>query len=78
MDQITVTVSLVVAAAAAILDLKRGKIPNWLTFPAMLLGVLYIFWQYGAGMGVERCFLLLALLLAGTLSIIGMGDLVRP
>lgn len=75
MDQITVTASLVVAATAAILDLKRGRIPNWLTFPAMLLGVLYIFWQYGAGMGAERCILLLALFLAGALSIIGMGDL---
>lgn len=64
-----------VAAAAALLDLKWGRIPNWLTFPAMLLGVLYIFWQYGTGTGVERCILLLALFLAGTLSIIGMGDL---
>lgn len=75
MDQITITASLLVAAAAALLDLKWGRIPNWLTFPAMLLGVLYIFWQYGAGTGVERCILLLALFLAGTLSIIGMGDL---
>ncbi|MCI9553512.1 MAG: prepilin peptidase [Acutalibacter sp.] len=75
MDQITVIASLLVAAAAALLDLKWGRIPNWLTFPAMLLGVLYIFWQYGAGAGVERCILLLALFLTGTLSIIGMGDL---
>lgn len=33
--------SVVVGTLAAILDLKCRKIPNWLTFPAMLLGIIF-------------------------------------
>lgn len=30
---------LVLVAAAAIIDLSRGKVPNWLTYPAVLVGL---------------------------------------
>lgn len=40
-----VTISIV--AFAAIWDLKTRKIPNWLTFPAMLLGIMAMTWQAG-------------------------------
>lgn len=37
---------LLVVSVAAFTDLKGGKIPNWLTFPAMVMG---IYWQRHAG-----------------------------
>jgi prepilin peptidase CpaA len=36
---LSIVCAIVVAAIAAATDLRSGRIPNWLTFPAMLLGL---------------------------------------
>jgi prepilin peptidase CpaA len=69
--------SVVVGTLAAILDLKYRKIPNWLTFPAMLLGILFNLmikdraWYFSIfGLLVGLLMFLLPLALGG----IGAGD----
>lgn len=71
--------ALAVALTAAILDVQQHRIPNWLTYPAMLAGVLlrsYFFGWRGTTSAV------LGLLLAGgiifvffVMRAIGAGDL---
>lgn len=71
--------ALAVAFTAAVLDVQQHRIPNWLTYPTMLVGVLlrsYFFGWRGAVTAV------LGLLLAGgiifvffLLRAIGAGDL---
>jgi len=39
-DQLTIFVVIVISAVAAVTDLARGRVYNWLTFPALFLGVL--------------------------------------
>lgn len=40
-------ITISIAAFAAVWDLRTRKIPNWLTFPAMLLGIGVMTWQNG-------------------------------
>lgn len=75
MDLFTVLVTLVITMTAAVTDSRFGKIPNLLTFPAILLGLLYAFFRFGPWIGFERILLLALLFLLGTLSLVGMGDL---
>jgi len=42
-----------IVAAAAILDLRTGKIPNWLTLPAIAAGPLFWFMAFGTYGAVE-------------------------
>ncbi|MGE5605092.1 MAG: prepilin peptidase [Bacteroidota bacterium] len=69
--------SIVVGLSAALLDIKYRKIPNWLTFPAMLTGVILnlIFnfksWHLSLlGLLVGLLILLIPFILGG----IGAGD----
>lgn len=58
---------LLVATVAAILDLKTKKIPNWLTFPAAILGVILQYMasgQAGAVSALEGWVLAVAMMLA--------------
>lgn len=75
MDPATIAASVFVAVIATVCDCRTGRIPNLLTFPAMLSGLVYAFVQYGIGTGIERCVLLIILFLIGALSLVGMGDL---
>ena len=75
MDLITIVISLVISVAATVYDCRTGRIPNLLTLPVALFGVLYAFLMYGVGIGIGRCILLLLLFLAGMLSLVGIGDL---
>ena len=74
MDWITVAISLVIAALAAIWDIRTGKIPNFLTFPSMLFGTIYAC-AMGTETGLERILLLVVLFVIGSSNIFGMGDL---
>lgn len=47
---IAASLSLFVAALAALCDWQRGEIPNWLTLPVILLAP----WAYGFAFGVEQ------------------------
>ena len=53
-------IALVIAAAAAVLDVRHARIPNWLTFPGIVSGVvlrgLLLGWK-GAGSAVLGCLL---------------------
>lgn len=71
----TIVISMTITAVATVYDCQIGKIPNFLTLPSMLFGVLYAFLVHGVENGLGRCILLLLLFLAGMLSLIGMGDL---
>ncbi len=69
--------SVMVGTVAAYWDIKYRKIPNWLTFPAMLLGVIlnltfnYRTWYFSLlGLLVGFLFFLLPFILGG----IGAGD----
>lgn len=69
--------SVLVGISAALLDIKYRKIPNWLTFPAMLTGVvLNLFfnidsWRFSLlGLSVGLLILLIPFILGG----IGAGD----
>jgi prepilin peptidase CpaA len=52
--------ALAVAVAAAIVDVREHRIPNWLTYPAILLGIL-LRWGFfgwpGLGSAVAGCLL---------------------
>lgn len=74
MDWFTAGFSLVITAIAAICDFRTGKVPNFLTFPAMLFGVVYAYFG-GTGNGLERILLLIVLFVIGGIHIFGMGDL---
>ncbi len=69
----------VYTALAAVVDIKLHRIPNYLTVPAAVAGLLFhtIFWDFGigpwwslAGFGVGFALLFLPWLLGGS----GMGD----
>lgn len=68
----------VYVAAAALTDARMHRVPNWLTVPAAVLGVMYHsllpegmgLWTSLAGLGVGFLLLLLPALLGGG----GMGD----
>ena len=53
-------IALALAAAAAVCDVRQGRIPNWLTYPGILFGValrgLLLGWK-GAGSAVLGCLL---------------------
>lgn len=63
-----------VSAAAAFFDLKTKRVPNSLTFPAILLGVA-LTWLEGWKNGLVLLLVLLLLFLFGMLKLTGMGDL---
>jgi len=52
--------ALAVAVAAAVIDVREGRIPNWLTYPAVLLGSLlrwcFFSWR-GLGSAIAGCLL---------------------
>lgn len=74
MNWITIVISLVVAALAAIWDIRTRKIPNFLTFPAMLFGIIYAC-TMGTEIGLERILLLIVLFMIGASNLFGIGDL---
>lgn len=67
-----------VASIAVITDLRFGRVYNWLTFPAMLLGWLlnlYLFGLSGLGYSLAATFLGIMLYMPGGIfGLIGMGD----
>ena len=67
-----------VAFVAVITDLKDGKVYNWLTLPAILLGwLLNLYLQGLSGLGYSLVATLLGILLympGGVFGLIGMGD----
>lgn len=74
MDWVTASISLIVTAIAAVIDFKTGRIPNYLTFPSILFGVIYAY-LLEPGNGFERLLLLIILFVIGGFNIFGMGDL---
>ncbi|PKL48393.1 MAG: hypothetical protein CVV42_09730 [Candidatus Riflebacteria bacterium HGW-Riflebacteria-2] len=68
----------IVAFIAVITDLRHGRVYNWLTFPAMLLGWLFNLYLHGlSGLGYSMAATLLGILLympGGIFGLIGMGD----
>lgn len=59
-DLLLLSVALVLAAAAAVLDVKQRRIPNWLTLPGILVGLvlrgILLGWK-GVGSGLAGCLL---------------------
>ena len=74
-EMVPIIVSLAVTTAAALWDWRHGRIPNVFTFPAILLGIVYSFSCFSIQVGLARCILIVLLFAAGTLRILGMGDL---
>jgi len=68
----------IVAFIAVITDLWHGRVYNWLTFPAMLLGWLFNLYLHGLpGLGYSLAATFLGILLylpGGVFGLIGMGD----
>jgi prepilin peptidase CpaA len=60
-------VAIAVTLIASVTDIKSRKIPNWLTFPGMLAGVLCQWWQAGSisgfFIGIEGWLVAMALML---------------
>src|SRR5271167_1494029 len=71
--------ALAVAIAAAVMDVQQHRIPNWLTYPAMLAGVLlrsYYFGWNGLLTGTAGCLLAGAIVfLFFIVRAMGAGDL---
>ncbi len=67
-----------VASIAVVTDLRDGRVYNWLTFPAMLLGWLLNLYLHGLpGLGYSLAATFLGILLympGGVFGLIGMGD----
>lgn len=67
-----------VASVAVFTDLRDGRVYNWLTFPAMLLGWLLNLYLHGlSGLGYSLAATFLGILLylpGGVFGLIGMGD----
>jgi len=67
-----------VASIAVITDLRDGRVYNWLTFPAILLGWLLNLYLHGlSGLGYSVVATLLGIMLympGGLFGLIGMGD----
>jgi prepilin peptidase CpaA len=70
--------TLVVLTVVTITDLRSRRIPNWVTFPFLLAGLVVSAWQHGwSGVGSSVMGLLLGALLFGVLWFVGgmgMGD----
>jgi len=49
MDPVAATTATAAASLAAIVDLRSRRIPNWLTFGLVLIGILLNVWQAGPG-----------------------------
>jgi prepilin peptidase CpaA len=52
--------ALALAVAAAVVDVQHHRIPNWLTYPGMVLGILlrWLFFGWkGLGSGLAGCLL---------------------
>lgn len=64
----------IVAVIAAVCDCKTRKIPNWLTFSAVSIGVIATFLQ-GWREGLSLLVVLSILFFFGMLRLLGMGDL---
>jgi prepilin peptidase CpaA len=71
--------ALAVAIAAAVMDVQQQRIPNWLTYPAMLAGLLlrsYYFGWNGLLTGIAGCLLAAGIVfLFFAVRAIGAGDL---
>ena len=67
-----------IGAIASGTDVWRGRIYNWLTFPAMLSGLVFSFWQSGfRGLGLSLVAVALGFLLYGWMfffKAMGAGD----
>ncbi len=68
----------VVASIAVFTDLRDGRVYNWLTLPAMMLGWLLNLYLHGlSGLGHSLAATLLGIMLympGGVFGLIGMGD----
>ncbi len=68
----------VVALIAVITDLRDGRVYNWLTFPAILLGWVLNLYLHGiSGLGYSVAATILGIMLympGGIFGLIGMGD----
>lgn len=69
---------LIATTIAAYTDLRHGKIYNWLTFPMMLLGIIYNFKDLGFyGISFSLCGLFVGIavyIVFAILGMVGMGD----
>jgi prepilin peptidase CpaA len=76
----------VIALIASITDIRSRKVPNWLTFPGALIGILCRWWQFGFGTtaglasGVKGWLLALGIMLATRILsyILGRGGAKAP
>lgn len=67
-----ISIPLLVAAAA--IDIKEKRIPNYLTFPMMIAGILYSVAFYPHSL-ISKAIYIAGCLLIATLPICGMGDI---
>ncbi len=77
-DLVLLSVALVLAAVAAVLDVQQRRIPNWLTFPGIVLGLALrgtlLGWK-GVGGALAGCLLAGGIfLLFYTVRAMGAGD----
>ena len=72
-------ISLILLLLASIIDVKTKKIPNMLTFPAILLGIIWIFYtSISTHIFTEMIFRLVLFVLIfffGMTGLIGLGDI---
>lgn len=75
MNQLLILYPLLPLFISAHIDRKSGKIPNAVTFPAILLGLVLCFRFCSLEYFIRCCAAILLLFLAGASGIAGMGDI---
>lgn len=73
-DKLSVLITITILAIASYTDLKYRRVPNWLTFPGMITGIL-LCGIFERGDLTSRLIWLIAFFFIGMLAIMGMGDL---
>ena len=65
----------VICLAAAIIDIKKTRIPNIITFPAIITGLIITAFERSASDLIISVTVIVALFFIGMLNIIGLGDI---
>ena len=73
-EKLTILITITILAIASYTDLKYRRVPNWLTFPGMITGIL-LCGIFERGDLVSRLIWLAIFFFIGMLAIMGMGDL---
>lgn len=74
LDIISISITIIMLVIAAIIDRKTRRVPNWLTFPCITVGIVTSFFS-GLNCGVTAIISLIVLFILGMTGFVGIGDL---